>query len=143
MKRSRSGHAGRVGSWRITLKNNAVTNSAADSDPPGCPEPASPIMVTMFLRIRLAMRLSSATSSTRFMRASYHLLMPEAVAARCGYHRRMRQDIGPDIERLLRGEHADPFAVLGPHVVDGELAVRVLRPGAKKVEVLRGRKDAI
>ena len=42
-----------------------------------------------------------------------------------------------EIELLFRGEYADPFHVLGPHEVDGKQCVRVLRPGAAKVEVLR------
>src|SRR5258707_1793218 len=51
-------------------------------------------------------------------------LFPYTTLFRSGYHKLMRQEI----ERLLRGEHADPFSLLGPHVVDGKLAIRVFRP---------------
>src|ERR1700689_4708263 len=49
-----------------------------------------------------------------------------------------------DIELLVRGEHSDPFAVLGPHWIehDGKhlLAIRVFRPNAAQVTVLWGKK---
>ena len=49
-----------------------------------------------------------------------------------------------DIELLVRGEHSDPFAVLGPHWVDEDgkhlLAIRVFRPNAAEVAVLWGKK---
>jgi|HubBroStandDraft_5_1064220.scaffolds.fasta_scaffold11417_3 1,4-alpha-glucan branching enzyme len=49
-----------------------------------------------------------------------------------------------DIELLARGEHSDPFAVLGPHWIeqDGKhlLAIRVFRPNAAEVTVLWGTK---
>jgi 1,4-alpha-glucan branching enzyme len=49
-----------------------------------------------------------------------------------------------DIELLVRGEHSDPFAVLGPHWIeqDGKhlLAIRVFRPNAAEVTVLWGQK---
>jgi 1,4-alpha-glucan branching enzyme len=48
-----------------------------------------------------------------------------------------------EIERLLRAEHSDPFSVLGPHVVDGTTVVRVLRPGAARVEVLQPTRQAV
>ncbi|EBA10028.1 1,4-alpha-glucan branching protein GlgB [Sagittula stellata] len=41
-----------------------------------------------------------------------------------------------DADRLLSGQHADPFSVLGMHDVDGGIVVRVLRPGVAGVEVL-------
>ena len=41
-----------------------------------------------------------------------------------------------DIERLLRGQHDDPFGVLGPHKVDGQLVVRAFRPDAKELVVV-------
>src|ERR1022692_1505684 len=47
-----------------------------------------------------------------------------------------------EIEQLLRAEHADPFSVLGPHVVDGTTAIRVLRPGATRVEILQPKRKA-
>jgi 1,4-alpha-glucan branching enzyme len=49
-----------------------------------------------------------------------------------------------DIDLLVRGEHSDPFAVLGPHWIeqDGKnlLAIRVFRPNAAEVTVLWGKK---
>jgi len=49
-----------------------------------------------------------------------------------------------DIELIARGEHSDPFAVLGPHWTeqDGKklLAIRVFRPNAAEVAVLWGKK---
>jgi 1,4-alpha-glucan branching enzyme len=45
-----------------------------------------------------------------------------------------------EIESLVRGEHGDPFRVLGPHYqsIDGQerIVIRVFRPGAAKVRVL-------
>jgi 1,4-alpha-glucan branching enzyme len=45
-----------------------------------------------------------------------------------------------DIERLVRGEHGDPFAVLGPHLRQegGRVAleIRVFRPDARDVRVI-------
>jgi 1,4-alpha-glucan branching enzyme len=49
-----------------------------------------------------------------------------------------------EIDALVRGRHADPFAVLGPHEAKGGLAVRVFRPGVAGIEVrLAGKTDAI
>jgi 1,4-alpha-glucan branching enzyme len=49
-----------------------------------------------------------------------------------------------DIELIVRGEHSDPFAVLGPHWSEqgGKklLAIRVFRPNAAEVAVLWGKK---
>jgi len=49
-----------------------------------------------------------------------------------------------DIESIARGEHSDPFSVLGPHWTeqDGKrsLAIRVFRPNAAEVNVLWGKK---
>ncbi len=49
-----------------------------------------------------------------------------------------------DCTALLRGEHADPFSVLGPHAVDRGgrvmIAVRTLAPGASAVRVRAGRR---
>lgn len=42
-----------------------------------------------------------------------------------------------EIHALMRAEHADPFAVLGPHPTPGGLAVRVLLPGAWGVTVVQ------
>ena len=41
-----------------------------------------------------------------------------------------------DIERLLRGQHDDPFGALGPHKVDRQLVVRAFRPDAKELVVV-------
>ncbi|MCP4420538.1 MAG: 1,4-alpha-glucan branching protein GlgB [Chloroflexi bacterium] len=40
------------------------------------------------------------------------------------------------IEAIISGDHADPFAVLGPHEVDGGLAIRAFFPQAHKTAVL-------
>ena len=49
-----------------------------------------------------------------------------------------------DIELIVRGEHSDPFAVLGPHWTEqgGKklLAIRVFRPNAAEATVLWGKK---
>jgi 1,4-alpha-glucan branching enzyme len=41
-----------------------------------------------------------------------------------------------DIEAIVRGLHADPFAVLGPHQLAEGLAIRAFWPGARGIEVL-------
>jgi 1,4-alpha-glucan branching enzyme len=41
-----------------------------------------------------------------------------------------------DIEALARGAHTDPFSVLGPHVVDGELVIRAVLPWAASARVV-------
>ncbi len=49
-----------------------------------------------------------------------------------------------DCAALVRGEHPDPFSVLGPHAVDragrAVIAVRVLAPGVAAVRVRAGRR---
>ena len=40
------------------------------------------------------------------------------------------------IDAIARGMHADPFAVLGPHDVDGGVAIRVFRPHVRSVEII-------
>ena len=42
------------------------------------------------------------------------------------------------VDALLRARHADPFAVLGPHRVEGQRLVRTLQPGAQAVEAIDG-----
>ena len=46
------------------------------------------------------------------------------------------------IEAIARGEHGDPFGILGPHWIKREgasrLAIRVFRPNARSVEVVWG-----
>ncbi|WP_307280888.1 1,4-alpha-glucan branching protein GlgB [Labrys wisconsinensis] len=45
--------------------------------------------------------------------------------------------IGADaLQALVQGRHGDPFALLGPHAVDGRPVVRALLPGAQGVEVV-------
>jgi len=45
-----------------------------------------------------------------------------------------------EASRLARGEHGEPFAVLGPHVIEDEgLAIRAFVPGASTARVLKGR----
>ncbi len=39
----------------------------------------------------------------------------------------------PDFERIIAGDHADPHALLGPHVEDSALVIHVFRPGAMQV----------
>lgn len=42
--------------------------------------------------------------------------------------------MSPDeIERIARGEHADPFSRLGMHMEDGVLRVRAMLPTARRV----------
>jgi len=49
-----------------------------------------------------------------------------------------------EIERLVRGEHDDPFRILGPHPTDdGQLAVRVFLPGAEDVRLIYGRRKPV
>jgi 1,4-alpha-glucan branching enzyme len=49
-------------------------------------------------------------------------------------------------ERLVRGTHDDPFAVLGPHRIDtpggGALAVRTCQPHARRVDLIRRDREA-
>jgi len=42
-----------------------------------------------------------------------------------------------EVRALMRAEHGDPFAVLGPHETDEGLHVRALLPGAKSVTVMQ------
>ena len=53
-------HFGFFGSIRILLKNNSTTISTAESEPPGCPNPAVPIIVMISRRIRFAMNFNSS-----------------------------------------------------------------------------------
>ena len=39
----------------------------------------------------------------------------------------------PAIEAILAARHGDPFAVLGPHEVDGQFVIRALVPNATRV----------
>ena len=44
------------------------------------------------------------------------------------------------LDALARGEHGDPFSVLGPHPVDGAIVLRALAPGARAVRAKLGRR---
>ena len=53
-------------------------------------------------------------------------------------HLKISWRLGVDsADALARGNHADPFAVLGPHDVENGRIIRVFLPGARKVELLR------
>ena len=41
-----------------------------------------------------------------------------------------------DVEALIHGLHADPFAVLGPHEVAGGLAIRAFRPRVRGIQLV-------
>ncbi|HWM75360.1 MAG TPA: 1,4-alpha-glucan branching enzyme, partial [Nocardioides sp.] len=41
-----------------------------------------------------------------------------------------------ELDQIIRGEHGEPHAVLGPHPGDGTVTVRTLKPLARRVEVL-------
>jgi 1,4-alpha-glucan branching enzyme len=43
--------------------------------------------------------------------------------------------LSSDLDALVRGQHADPFRLLGPHAGDDGVVVRTLRPGAAAVEL--------
>ena len=40
------------------------------------------------------------------------------------------------VDAIVDGRHGDPFALLGPHVVEGRRVVRSLQPGAQGVELI-------
>src|SRR6478609_6768283 len=63
IKRSRSAHSASLGLWRSTRKYSAASNSTSESDPPGCPLPAAPIILMISIRRRLARRFNSVTDS--------------------------------------------------------------------------------
>jgi 1,4-alpha-glucan branching enzyme len=50
---------------------------------------------------------------------------------------------GADYAALAEARHVDPFAVLGPHIVDGEVVIRAMLPGAERVAVIRRDGDPI
>ncbi len=41
----------------------------------------------------------------------------------------------PDLDALARGQQADPFRLLGPHLDNGRVVIRALQPGAAGVEL--------
>ena len=43
------------------------------------------------------------------------------------------------VDQLMRGDHPDPFSILGMHRQDGDLVVRVLLPGATAVDVIESK----
>ena len=44
-----------------------------------------------------------------------------------------------EVYRVIFNDHHDPFAVLGPHLIDGgRLAIRAFLPGAETVSVIAG-----
>ncbi|UXY14866.1 1,4-alpha-glucan branching protein GlgB [Chitiniphilus purpureus] len=45
----------------------------------------------------------------------------------------------PEIDALMRANHADPFAVLGLHEAGGKLVLRTLQPGATAVTVVEAK----
>ena len=47
------------------------------------------------------------------------------------------------VQALVEGRHGDPFAVLGPHDVDGATMVRVLLPGADGVTLIDAKGEPI
>ena len=46
-----------------------------------------------------------------------------------------------EINAFLSATHSDPFRVLGPHRVGDDLAIRVFRPDAEKIEVVLDRQS--
>jgi 1,4-alpha-glucan branching enzyme len=49
----------------------------------------------------------------------------------------MAADIHPDaIQNLINGDHGDPFALLGPHAVEGGVSIRAFRPTAQRLAVV-------
>ena len=41
-----------------------------------------------------------------------------------------------DMQRIVGGTHSDPFSVLGMHLIDGKVTVRVFHPEADAIDVL-------
>lgn len=48
-----------------------------------------------------------------------------------------------DMQALVRGEHGDPFAVLGPHSDGSGLIVRAYLPGAQQVKLLKAHSEDV
>ncbi|HUQ88875.1 MAG TPA: hypothetical protein VM096_15065, partial [Vicinamibacterales bacterium] len=46
-----------------------------------------------------------------------------------------------DIDAIVRGEHSNPFAVLGPHEAGTSLTIRVFRPNVRGVELVIGESE--
>src|SRR4051794_21681776 len=49
----------------------------------------------------------------------------------------------PDLERLVRREHASPHDVLGAHAADGGVVIRAYRPNASAVKAVPETGDAV
>src|SRR5688572_12467284 len=49
----------------------------------------------------------------------------------------------PDLERLVRREHANPHGVLGAHPADGGVVIRAFRPAAASVRAVTGTGEAV
>ena len=47
------------------------------------------------------------------------------------------------IDSLVRARHGDPFSLLGPHPVEGGVAVRTFLPEASRVEVVDATSGAV
>ena len=43
-----------------------------------------------------------------------------------------------EMDRVIDGAHHDPHSILGPHLADGVVTIRVLRPMAESVAVVVG-----
>src|SRR5438445_4884929 len=48
-----------------------------------------------------------------------------------------------DLNSFLSGTHSDPFRILGPHRMGDDLAIRVFRPDAQKIDILVDRQSTI
>lgn len=46
-----------------------------------------------------------------------------------------------EIDAIVGGYHGDPFAVLGPHPIDGGVVIRAFVPSAQRVSVVREKND--
>src|SRR6266704_376405 len=44
-----------------------------------------------------------------------------------------------ELKSFLSGTHSDPFRILGPHRVGDDLAIRIFRPDAQKIEIILNR----
>ena len=55
------------------------------------------------------------------------------------YHNPMPPTLArAEIDALVRGEHPNPFAVLGPHETGTALSIRVFRPHVRGIELVIG-----
>jgi 1,4-alpha-glucan branching enzyme len=48
-----------------------------------------------------------------------------------------------ELNSFLSGTHSDPFRILGPHRMGDDLAIRVFRPDAQKIDILVDRQSTI